>query len=133
VLQVKLEKPSPAKVASITFENGQQVLFDIEDLFAVSLYHWRLIRCNFRFYAYSTKMVDGSPCRISMHRLLANTPPGEVTHHLNKITLDNRKANLLNMSPRHHRQLHGIRGYRFEHKRKTTINDRQNISIHQTT
>lgn len=121
MLQVKLEKPHPRKVASISLGKSKTAIFDREDLPTVLLYHWRLVRYNFRYYAYSSRMVDGSRCSVTMHRLLGNTPKGEVCHHCNKITLDNRKCNLLNLLPRHHRELHGIRRFGRKNKKKATI------------
>jgi len=41
-----------------------------------------------------------------MHRLVAHTPKGMVTHHRNRNTLDNRRANLINLSPKQHHALH---------------------------
>lgn len=41
-----------------------------------------------------------------MHRQIAHTPRGQVCHHLNGISLDNREANLLNCTPAQHNFYH---------------------------
>lgn len=121
MLQVKLETPTNQNSLHIELTKGMFAIVDryvIDELFD---YVWVAVKWNFRWYAYSWKKVDGSRSRISMHRLIAQTALGEIPHHLNKNTLDNRRANLLNMTPRAHRQLHGIRRYGRKKQDKTTI------------
>jgi hypothetical protein len=45
-----------------------------------------------------------------MHRLIANTPYGQVTHHRNRNSLDNRRANLVSLPPGVHEALHRDNG-----------------------
>lgn len=45
-----------------------------------------------------------------LHRLIANTPYGQVTHHKNRNSLDNRLANLINLPPGVHSALHKNNG-----------------------
>lgn len=57
-------------------------------------------------YAVTDITVRGHPKKLRMHRLIANTPPGKITHHINHITLDNRRKNLLNVTKDEHDDLH---------------------------
>lgn len=111
MLQVKLEKPTKYNAIPVDLGHGKIAIIDQSPPDDVFDYDWRPVRWHFRWYAIATRKLDGTPCRVSMHRLIANTPPGEVCHHYNKNTLDNRRGNLLNQSPRHHRQLHRIRRF----------------------
>ena len=112
MLQVKLQKPTAENSRWVLLTQGKFAIVDVGALQLVSGFRWTAIRWHFRWYAYSWRRHDGTPSRIAMHRLIANTPPGEHCHHLNKNSLDNRFANLLNQLPRHHRELHGIRKFR---------------------
>lgn len=44
--------------------------------------------------------------RISMHRLIAMTPRGQVCHHRDRNSLNNTKSNLVNMTQEDHKFLH---------------------------
>lgn len=125
MLQVKLEKPTKYNSIPVDIGHGLTAIVsqDLPDDFFD--YVWVAVKWNFRWYAYSWKKKDGSRSRIAMHRLIAQTPPGEICHHLNKNSLDNRKANLLNMTPRAHRQLHGIRRFGRKKEHKTTIKNKR--------
>lgn len=115
MLQVKLEPPTKYNSIPIDLGKGKIAVIDQfppGDLFD---YEWRPVRWHFRWYAVSTRRL-GAPCKmVSMHRLVANTPPGEVCHHYTKDTLDNRRCNLLNQTPRDHAELHKIRRFGRKH------------------
>jgi len=121
MLQVKLEKPTIHNSRVVALSKGRFAVISLGSVGLVGAYHWKAIMWNFRWYAYSTRRIDGTRCRVAMHRLLADTPPGEVCHHYNKNSLDNRLGNLLNQMPRHHRELHRIRRWGRKNQRKTTI------------
>lgn len=125
MLQVKLEKPTRQNSLVIELTKGKTAIVDrvVNDYLFECV--WVAVKWNFRWYAYSWKKKDGSRSRIAMHRLIAQTPPSEICHHLNKNSLDNRKANLLNMTPRAHRQLHGIRAFGRKNEHKTTIKNKR--------
>jgi hypothetical protein len=109
MLQVKLENPTPDDSAQISLSPELSCLVDKATLPILSAYQWHPCRWNYRWYAVSYASETGMTRCIAMHRLIAKTPPGEVCHHLNGKSLDNRLANLLNMTNRHHAALHGIR------------------------
>lgn len=111
MLQVKLETPTPENSRMVKLTQGKFAIVDIDVNPVIWEFKWRAIKWNFRYYAYSTKRLDGTRARVAMHRLLAKTPPGEIAHHLNKNSLDNRLGNLMNMTDRHHKELHKIRKF----------------------
>lgn len=109
MLQVKLEKPTPDNSTLIPLTQGKIAIVDKPVPDGLFAHRWIAVIWHYRWYAYSYRLRDGSPCRVSMHRLIADTPIGEVCHHLNRNSLDNRLANLLNLTNFLHAQLHGIR------------------------
>lgn len=111
MLQVKLETPTRYNSINIELTKGKTAIVDRIVTDEIFDYIWVAVLWNFRWYAYSWKKKDGTRSRVAMHRLIAQTPPGEICHHLHKNTLDNRRANLLNMTHRDHKQLHGIRRF----------------------
>lgn len=122
-LQVKLETPSRFNCVLIPLTRCKFAIVDKIHTADLQLYKWRAVLWNFRWYAVSTRRWDGTPCQVSMHRLIAKTPPGDICHHQNTNSLDNRRGNLLNQMPLHHRQLHGIRKFGRKNKKITTIKD----------
>lgn len=125
MLQVKLEEPTRYNSTTVELTQGKVAITDKVLPANFFDFVWVAVRWNFRWYAYSWRMKDGTRSRIAMHRLIAETPPGEIPHHLNKNSLDNRRANLLNMTNRDHKQLHGIRRFGRKKQNKTTIENRQ--------
>lgn len=84
----------------IKLTKGKVALVDHEDYEYLSQWKW---------YFNGGYAVRGCPKRILMHRLIAKTPDGFDTDHINRNKLDNRKANLrvvsrsqnlLNVNPR---------------------------------
>ena len=73
---------------------------------ALMKFRWDAVKSPFKIYAKSTFFKDGKWIKISMHRFISKTPTGQVCHHLNGRTLDNRKQNLANMTKRDHTALH---------------------------
>ena len=67
------------------------VEIDDEDLELVSKYKWHV---NDRGYAVWRGIENGVKKTVRMHRLVARTPKGKITDHINHNKLDNRKANL---------------------------------------
>ena len=116
MFQVKLEKPTGLTCNWILLTRGKFAIIDRGQLQLVSGFRWVAVRWHFRWYAYSYFDVHGNRSRVAMHRLIAETPAGELVHHLNKNSLDNRRSNLLNMTHRAHKTLHGIRRFGREKK-----------------
>lgn len=68
--------------------------------------NWRLRFSNTLPYAVHRKIINGHTIETKMHRLVAKTPEGYVCHHKNRDTLDNRRANLANLTPEQHQYVH---------------------------
>lgn len=77
-----------------------------EDYPSLCNYSWRLVQARWNTYAKADYTKDGKKHTISMHRLIAKTPYGQVCHHINRRTLDNRRQNLRNMDKMAHKMLH---------------------------
>jgi len=71
-------------------------------------YHWRAVKSARLWYAKTTIGAGKKAFDLSMHRLIAHTPRGQVCHHINYNSLDNRLCNLINMAKiahsLHHKQ-----------------------------
>lgn len=81
------------KVIELT--KGYKALVDDADYEALSQYRWHALDCIGRVIAVrAIYNPNGAPRRVYMHRIIANTPDGMETDHINGDTLDNRRANL---------------------------------------
>jgi hypothetical protein len=75
----------------VPIEDGYSALVDAADYEWVSRYRWRILRGhNGKIYATSSVTSRS----IYMHRLIADTPAGHETDHINGNGLDNRRTNL---------------------------------------
>lgn len=86
--------------------NGMTALIDEADLDVVSQYTWYAAKYFRSWYARTTFTRKGVRHTLSMHRLVAKTPAGQVCHHRNRNSLDNRRTNLLNLAKKEHQMLH---------------------------
>ncbi len=87
---------SAEETCRIEIEEGYSAIVDLVDKELVEAYCWRLLRGhNGKLYAYA--QVKPSP--VYMHRLIARTPIGHETDHINGDGLDNRRANLRIATP----------------------------------
>lgn len=73
---------------------------------ALIKFKWRAVKRRNSWYAKTTIYKNGNRIDISMHRFVAHTPFGKVTHHDNRNTLDNRRDNLINMTKENHNRIH---------------------------
>lgn len=71
----------------IKLTKGKIAIVDDEDFEMISMFKWQVNGCG---YAVSNK----NGVKISMHRLIAKTPEGMLTDHINGDRLDNRRCNL---------------------------------------
>jgi len=81
-------------------------LIDEADYEKVRDIKWEARRFHCSLYACADVIVRGRKRTLRMHRLIAKTPPRMITHHLNHNTLDNRRGNLLNLTPQEHMMFH---------------------------
>lgn len=80
----------------IPLNDGHEAIVDRRDLELVSGYTWRVLEGhNGKRYAYA----GGSDGPYYMHRIVAGTPKGMETDHINGDGLDNRRTNLRVATP----------------------------------
>ncbi len=96
----------PQNYAIIPLTQGKFAIVDSERYQVLSHFHWRAVQAHYGWYAKTSFRKNGKLITISMHRFVAQTPPGQVPHHKNGNTLDNREANLENMTKRIHGLYH---------------------------
>jgi hypothetical protein len=79
----------------IPLTQGKIALVDDEDFPELSKYRWYAHKDDNTWYAerHSPK-IDGESHKIKMHRVIAGTPKGVDTDHINGDGLDNRRENL---------------------------------------
>lgn len=93
-------------IGYIKLTHGKIAIIDREDYGKINKYFWHAKKSYSRWYACRKEVRDGKERWIRMHRVVARTPGGYVTHHRNCQTLDNRKSNLQNLTPQDHHCLH---------------------------
>lgn len=93
---VEVEAPTfvdglSAEAYRVPVEGDYEAIVDAADYEVVARYRWRVLhRHNGKVYAHAS-ITGGS---LYMHRLIAGTPAGYETDHINGNGLDNRRANL---------------------------------------
>lgn len=86
----------------IPMPNGRFAMVDPEDWIDLHKYHWYLKHARGGTYAYRKIRVGTHQMRLYMHREITHAPKGTEVHHKNRNTLDNRKANLVILTPEEH-------------------------------
>lgn len=90
----------------IPLTKGLVAFIDDEDFDLVNQYTWRAVKYHRSYYARGTLKTDHKNRSCSMHRLISRPTAKQVVHHRNRLTLDNRRCNLVNMSQADHKFLH---------------------------
>lgn len=85
-------------IARIPLQNGMATLFNPEWSPILLQFHWYAKKSRGRYYACSKVVTNGKVHFLRMHRIVAHTPKGMIPHHINGNSLDNRSANLQNMT-----------------------------------
>lgn len=70
---------------------------------------WYAKKSRGKYYACRKVTENGHTYFIRMHRVIAETPVDLVCHHINGNSLDNRRANLQNMSWFEHAKMYSYR------------------------
>lgn len=84
-------------------------LIEPADYAALSAYTWHLRKSHSCLYAIRHDRSGGKNAIIFMHRQLLDAPKCLDVHHINGNTLDNRRANLVLLSPAHHHLAHSVK------------------------
>ena len=91
-----------SSIGIILLTHGKFAIVDSWRYLALSKFTWRAVQHKRSFYAKTTIFKDGKQIDISMHRFVAGTRFGDVCHHINHNSLDNREANLENQTKQTH-------------------------------
>lgn len=91
---------------SIPLTQGKFALVDPDVWVAIERKGWRAKKSRGGWYAYKITRVKGKNCYTYLHRMIAEARAGQETHHKNGFTLDNRRANLINLTEAEHENLH---------------------------
>lgn len=92
----------------IPLGKGKYAIVDPADFAALNQYTWRVRKSHSTLYAIRKCTIDGKRKLIFMHRQIMSAPPDMQVHHLNHNPLDNRRCNLILLTPSEHRRLHHI-------------------------
>lgn len=100
------ESPPNAPTVVIPLNDDHLAIIDAADQALARGFVWKAYRRHRSWYA-GCRIRKGTQTRIVwLHRLIAATPFGLICHHRNRNSLDDRRANLLNMACRQHQLLH---------------------------
>lgn len=109
-MMVKIDKPYPnTPSARIPLQRGMVALVDPEWYDYLTRFHWYMKKSFHCWYVCRKMKQYGKIIFIRMHRVVADTPTDQVCHHINGDTLDNRRANLQNISYFDHAKLYSWR------------------------
>jgi len=86
----------------IKLTQGKACIVDPDRLEALKKFTWRAVQAKRSWYAKADIQTKNGKVTICMHRFIAQTHFGDVCHHINGNSLDNRKSNLINMSKKEH-------------------------------
>jgi len=85
---------------------GTAAIIDIDDYENLKQYKWYVIKQHGMPYAARKVTTNGKIYWVRLHRQIMHTPKGEIVHHKNRRTMDNRKINLANLTNRQHTDIH---------------------------
>jgi len=79
----------------IPLTQNKYAIVDDEDYEFLSKWKWHANKSGKNYYARrNLNLSSGTRTCLEMHRQINNTPPGQITDHINRDSLDNRKCNL---------------------------------------
>jgi HNH endonuclease len=106
---------------TIELTQGQVAIVDDEDFEELNKYNWCANRDKHTWYAHRRNIKGLKPRKLRMHSVIAGTPIGMQTDHINGNGLDNRRSNLriVNDKQNNHNQTH---------KRKNTTSRFRGVS-----
>ena len=98
-----------------------------EDYESLRKYCWHARKSKSKWYAIRKVRTKGHCKTIFMHREIMNCPPNMDVHHLNRVTFDNRRGNLLILSPKEHHEIHHYLEISRQNKPKTRGTPQESI------
>ena len=107
VKAIKNYPETPYKV--LILAGGEKCLVDPGDFEYLNQFRWFLKKSASKSYVVTTMRYRGKKIFVRMHRVVALTPPGMLCHHVYGNALDNRRANLQNMTEYDHVKCHSWR------------------------
>lgn len=91
---------------TIELTNGMFAIVDEKHFEDLNKFKWSARKWHRSYYARTFVVRKGKKKSLSMHRMIAKTPSGQVCHHKNFNSLDNREENLENLSGKKHNDYH---------------------------
>jgi len=96
-------------IKTIQLQHGFFCIVDPELYDLLSSYRWYAKKSFHCFYPCRKIIVSGKQKIVRMHRIIAETPPDMVCHHINGNTFDERRLNLQNISEYEHAKYYSYR------------------------
>lgn len=113
MLVIREKSVIPADAVPIRLTKGMTAYISPHRVPLVSQFYWRAVKSSSGYYARARYQKDGKTITIRMHRLIADTPPGQKCHHKDHNRMNNTDENLENQTEREHRHTDGW--HFFEH------------------
>lgn len=92
----------------VPLDKGLFAIIDKEDEERICKYKWHAHLSHGRYYAMRTVHSKGSTYQVRMHRQIMHTPNGQINHHKNRYTMDNRRKNIPCMTDMEHKEIHNL-------------------------
>lgn len=89
----------------IRLTKGFTAIVDAEDLPWLQVFCWRAIKSAGSWYACRQVVQQKHYHYIRMHREITQCPEGMEVHHINGNSLDNRRCNLVCVTPEEHKRI----------------------------
>lgn len=128
----KMQGRTDSPPTILNLGNGHVCIVDSDQLPALSKFKWRAVQARRNWYAKATFTSGNKRITISMHRFLARTRYPFVCHHRNSNSLDNRLANLKNMSKDDHSAFHHLNSIMVKFKSPQIDQDASNKTFSTT-
>jgi len=106
MIMKRREEPPQGAFVELILKGQFRVLYDTDDQHLVTPYKWTIKKSAHCFYCVKRRYLNADANFAKMHRHIMQTPPGMECHHINFNSLDNRRSNLLNLTPADHNELH---------------------------
>lgn len=100
--------PPGATTGIISLGNSHWAMVDAADYPEISKHRWTWKRSRHCIYAVRKVRANGHESLIRMHRQIMNPPKDQDVHHSNGNPLDNRRCNLVQLTPDQHKAIHNI-------------------------